>query len=474
MAHPLIILGYFAAWSIYARNYFITDIPGDKITHINYGFANIGSDGLIAIGDSWADLEKAFPGDTWDQPLRGNFNQLSKLKEKWPHIKTLISVGGWTWSGKFSDVAVDQNARRKFAASCVDFVLSYGFDGVDLDWEYPVSGGLSTNIHRPADRENYVLLLEEIREQLNVAGLQNGKTYLLTIATGAGTERIADMDLKNMVKYLDWINVMTYDFHGGWDTITGHNAPMYMNPDDAAADVAPGYIKSRYNSHSAIQAYIAAGVPREKLLFGLGLYGRGWQGVKNNNNGLFQDASSQLPMGTWENGVFDYDDLKSKYMPTYGKYWDDKSKVPYLYNPSTGVWISYDDVSSFQIKNQYVLDERLGGAFFWEFSQDRNSELIGLTHQMLNQGIVPSTSKTSVPPTGATTVTPNLSTLSSTSSPSTTTNGGGIESPWQPNVSYKIGDKVLYGGKVYMCIQPHTSLEGWTPVAVSALWQPVS
>lgn len=105
-------------------------------------------------------------------------------------------------------------SRSKFARSCVEFAQKYGFDGVDLDWEYPVSGGLTGNIVRPVDKENYVLLLKEIRQQLDTAGILDGKTYLLTVATGAGTERIADMDLPGMANYLDWINVMTYDFHG--------------------------------------------------------------------------------------------------------------------------------------------------------------------------------------------------------------------------------------------------------------------
>lgn len=129
-----IVLAYFAAWSIYARNYFVADIDGSKITHINYAFANVNSDLTIVLGDSWADVEKTFPGDTWDQPLRGNFNQLIKLKQKHPHIQTLISVGGWTWSGKYSDVALTPDSRAKFARSAVNFVRNYSFDGLDIDW----------------------------------------------------------------------------------------------------------------------------------------------------------------------------------------------------------------------------------------------------------------------------------------------------------------------------------------------------
>ncbi|CAF5212894.1 unnamed protein product, partial [Rotaria magnacalcarata] len=195
------------------------------------------------------------------------------------------------------------------------------------------------------------------------------------------------MDLSGMSTYLDWINVMTYDFHGGWDTKTGHNAPMYKNDAETATDISPSFIKSRYNCHAAIQAYIAANVPRSKLIMGLGLYGRGWQGITSTaQNGFSQPASSQLPMGTWENGIFDYDHLKKSFLPTYTRYWDDASKVPFLFNPSTGIWISYDDLESISLKNNYIKQEQLGGAMFWELSGDRSAELVGATFAALTNG----------------------------------------------------------------------------------------
>ncbi|CAF2946012.1 unnamed protein product [Rotaria sp. Silwood2] len=465
-----IIVAYFAAWSIYSRSYFVADIPGDKITHINYAFANIDSDGRLVLGDSWADVEKAFSGDTWDQPLRGNFNQLLKLKQKYPHLRTLISVGGWTWSGRFSDIALTPASRSKFAQSCVEFIQKYGFDGVDLDWEYPVSGGLPGNIVRPEDKQNYVSLLQEVRKQLNTAGILDGKTYLLTVATGAGTERIADMDLTGMSTYLDWINVMTYDFHGGWETKTGHNAPLYKNDAETATDISPSFIKSRYNCHASIQAYIAAGVPRSKLIMGLGLYGRGWQGVTSAaQNGFSQPASSQLPMGTWENGIFDYDHLKRSFLPTYTRYWDDASKVPFLFNPSTGIWISYDDLQSISLKNDYIKREQLGGAMFWELSGDRTAELVGATFLALTNGQTPPPGTN--PPTAPTPTTARTNPPSSTASLSTTKAPSGDALQWQTNKYYSVGDRVTYGGKTYRCIQAHTSLSTWTPVDVPALWQ---
>jgi chitinase len=476
-----ILMAYFTAWSIYARNYFVADIPADKITHINYAFANVGSDLTIVLGDSWADVEKTFPNDTWDQPLRGNFNQLIKLKAKYPHVQTLISVGGWTWSGKFSDVALTAESRSKFVQSCVTFVQKYSFDGLDIDWEYPVEGGLPGNIVRPVDKQNYVLLLQELRKQFDAAGVQGNKTYLLTVASAAGAEKIGDLDLPGMTNYLDWFNVMTYDFHGSWEAKTGHNTPVYKNDNETATDIAPTFIKSKYNANAAIQAYIAGGVPRSKIVMGLALYGHGWQGVTSTDqNGYSQNASSTPPMGTWEPGSFDYDDLKKNYLPTYTRYWDNSSKVPFLFNTQKGMWLTYDDLESNTIKNNYILQEKLGGAMFWEFSCDRNVELIGNTYTALfggqtttpgtttsTQTTTPNTNTTST--TATTTGTSTTATTTETSTTATTTSGNIPE--WGVNISYRVGDKVTYNQKVYQCLQAHTSISTWTPDETPALWE---
>ena len=153
------VITYFAEWSIYARNYIVSDLPAAHLTHINYAFAKVTDDGGVGIVDSWAAIEKPFGDDTWDTPLRGNLHALIKLKEKYPHLQTLISVGGWSLSDKFSNVALTSGSREHFAQSAVSFIKQYNFDGVDIDWEYPVSGGLPNNAYRPEDGANYVLLV---------------------------------------------------------------------------------------------------------------------------------------------------------------------------------------------------------------------------------------------------------------------------------------------------------------------------
>ncbi|MBI4511978.1 MAG: cellulose binding domain-containing protein [Deltaproteobacteria bacterium] len=373
------IIGYFTAWSVYGRNYHVADIPASRLTHINYAFANI-ANGECVLGDAYADTDKFYPGDTWDAgALRGSFGQLKKLKGANPHLKTLISVGGWTWSSGFSEAALTAANRDRFSQSCVAFMKRYGFDGIDIDWEYPGGGGLATG--RPEDKRNFTLLLESLRKKLNEEGQRDGRQYLLTIAAPSGPNMIANIELGNIQRSLNWINIMTYDFHGGWESVTNFNSPLYAS----SSDPSPESIRTSFNTEAAVRAYLAGGVPTDKIVIGVPFYGRGWQGVPNINSGLYQRASG-LPQGTWEAGVFDYEDIKLNYLSRYTRYFHQEAKVPWLYNPATGIMISYDDPESLGIKAQYVRDKRLGGVMFWELSgDDAEASLLRTLHRTLNQ-----------------------------------------------------------------------------------------
>ncbi|MWC31306.1 glycosyl hydrolase family 18 protein [Paenibacillus sp. MMS18-CY102] len=393
------VVGYFPAWGAYGRTYNVSDIDGSKLTHINYAFADIcwngthgnpdptgpnpvtwscqdevGNisvpNGTIVLGDPWIDAQKAFPGDTWDQPLKGNINQLNKLKQQYTHLKTIISIGGWSWSNRFSDVAATAATRSTFAKSAVSFLRHYGFDGVDLDWEYPVGGGLAGNSVRPDDKHNYTLLLQEIRKELNLAGAADGKSYSLTIASGASPSFASNTELGEIAKSVDWINIMTYDFNGAFNPKSAHNAPLYADPAAVAANIPDA---STFNIASAVQGHLNAGVPASKVVLGLPFYGRGWKGCAAgpNGDGQYQNCNG-APAGTWEAGSFDYGDLAAKYVNKNGfvRYWNDASKVPYLYQASTGTYISYDDEQSFGYKINYIKSLGLGGGMFWELSSD--------------------------------------------------------------------------------------------------------
>lgn len=389
------IVGYFAEWGIYGRNYNIADIPADKLTVVNYAFAQI-KNGEVAVYDSYAATDKAFPGDTWDQPLKGNFNQIAKLKAANPNLKVVISVGGWTLSSPFSDAALTDASRKKFTDSAVRFVKQYGFDGIDLDWEYPVSGGLDTNVTRPADKHNYTLLVQSLKSAFNAQEAIDGRDYLVTIAVPPGYSTMQNFEVAELAKSLDWMNVMAYDYHGAWENTTGHNAPLYANPS------SPFATESQFNVDYIMKAYVAAGVPKNQLVMGAPMYARTWKGVAPgpNGNGLFQSASG-AGSGTWENGVIDYSDLLNKVKTdpaTYKLYRDNASQVPYVYAPTKeGGWFSsFEDTTSLGTKLDYIMANDYGGMMFWELDADvRNASspdsLLGLAASRLlsNQSGLP-------------------------------------------------------------------------------------
>jgi chitinase len=349
-------VGYFVEWGVYDRDYHVADIPAGKLTHINYAFAKF-ENGEIAVFDRFAALEKAYPPERQG----GAYQQLRVLKKKHPQLKTLISVGGWTLSGPFSDVALTDASRAKFAKSCVAFIRQHGFDGVDVDWEYPVSGGKEGNKQRPEDKRNYTRLLAELRQQLDAAGAADKTRYLLTIAAPAGARNIANLELDKLHPLLDWFNLMAYDFHGSWDERTNFNAPLRApanSPTSKELSVA-----------AAVKTYLDAGVPPEKIVLGVPFFGRGWSGAKNIDHGLFQQRSG-IPKGTWEEGVFDYKDLAANHLGKSTRYWNHDAQVPWLFNPATGLFISYDDPESITKKAAFARETKLGGLMIWELSAD--------------------------------------------------------------------------------------------------------
>ena len=343
------LVAYYTSWSIYQKGYTVPDIPADQLTHVIYAFANITEDGTCAIGDPYADLNFVLPDG---EPLSGNFAQLARLKQKHPHLQTLLSVGGWTWSYNFSEMALEHDSRAQFAQSCVALMRQYGFDGLDIDWEFPVVFN-----GNPADSANFTLLLAQLRQQLDHQETLDNRPYLLTIAAPQTEEFYQHIELDRIHRYLDWFNLMTYTYHGGLNEVTQHHAALY--PDVEAT----------------VRAYLAAGVPANKLVVGVPFYGHGWAGVADQNNGMDQPYEDIEP-GSWGTGTFDYDDLKADYFDTYTRFWDEAAQAPWLYNPETQVMISYDDPAALRAKARFVQENDLGGIMIWELSYDDDAHTL--------------------------------------------------------------------------------------------------
>ncbi|QYG91550.1 glycoside hydrolase family 18 protein [Iamia sp. SCSIO 61187] len=362
------VVGYYSSWSIYERDRPVADIPADKLTHLNYAFANVVSGGC-ALGDPWADVQKPFPGDPANAPFKGNFRQLQLLKTAHPHLRTLISVGGSTFSGGFSDAALTAASRQRFARSCADFVQRYGFDGIDIDWEYPMGGGNAPG--RPEDRVNATLLLRALRSELDARAAASGRRYLLSAATPAAAWSLDHYQIAEVAKVVDHLNVMAYDFHGHWDQRTGFNAALRP---------APGDPTPAFTGAAAVDLYLSRGVPARLLTFGIPFYGRGWSGVGPTNGGLFQPAKGTV-MGTSEPGMWDYSDLVSTRIPVMTRSWSSAAQVPFLYDARTGVFITYDDPTSVRAKAAYAASRGLGGVAIWELGadDDRHSLLAAAT-----------------------------------------------------------------------------------------------
>lgn len=244
------------------------------------------------------------------------------LKKINPNLEVLYSVGGWVWSDKFSHVAAFDTSRKKFARSCVELMKKHNFDGVDLDWEYPGQRA-EDNAFRPSDKENFTLLLAEIRSQLDMQGLKDDKHYLLTIATGADQAYIDHTDLGRAQEYLDFINVMCYDYYHGWHFQAGHHANLLPSTQE----------KFGGNSgEEAIKRHMDAGVPAHKLVMGIPFYGRQWEKVIPQNEGLYQAAMST-------GVIIPYWDIVEKLKTgNYVKLYDESAKSSYLWNAKDSIF----------------------------------------------------------------------------------------------------------------------------------------
>lgn len=327
-------------------------VNANKLTHINYAFVD------VQHNRAW--LTNLKTDST-------NFRNLNKLKLKNPDLKILISIGGWAWSGNFSDAVLSDTSRRAFAQSAVEIIKTYSLDGVDIDWEYPAQIGAG-NKFRPEDKQNYTLMFQALREELDRAEQQTGKKLLLTTAVG-GFKRFLDLtEMGKAQAYLNYINLMTYDYFQDSLGVSVHHTNLYPSKMYVGQD----------NADKTVAEYIAAGVPASKLVMGLAFYGRSAIVAENTQNGLGVKTTGRAQGGG-------YTLIKDSLLNQQGfKYYRDKdAKAPYLYNPSTRQFISFDDEWSVKNKAAYVKDKMMGGVMFWEYSSDRKEYLLDEVNKVL-------------------------------------------------------------------------------------------
>jgi chitinase len=337
------LVGYVAGWEV------PKPIAAEKLTAINYAFAHI-VDGEV----------------TLDQAGAADFlTRLRALKARNPALNILVSVGGWGADG-FSDAALSEASRTRFAQSAADLIAQQHLDGIDLDWEYPGLAGPGIR-HRNEDRQNFPLLLAAIRQALDALPprppLRPANNHYLITAALADGEFVAHVDLGRVADQLDWVNLMTYDFHNSLTKTTGHHSALSVSATAAA---------NERTIERAVEQFLAAGVPANKLIVGVPFYGRAFADVQPANHGLDQPYGHYDKDYPWRKLVADFIGRNG-----YVRYWDDKAQEPYLWNAQTRTFISYDDPQSLALKAAYVKSHQLGGMMYWEQSQDPDGQLLG-------------------------------------------------------------------------------------------------
>ncbi|WP_211785962.1 glycosyl hydrolase family 18 protein [Kitasatospora atroaurantiaca] len=506
-------VAYFDQWSVYGNAYYAKTVQdtgvASKLDYLIYDFANINPTSLKCFeatkaasqddndpnagdgaADAFADYQKSFGADTsvdgvadvWNQPIAGNFNQLKKLKAKNPNLKVLLSIGGWTYSKYFSDVAATDATRKAFVSSCIDMFIKgnlpvdggFGgqgsaagvFDGFDIDWEYPGGGGHTGNHASAADKQNNTALFAELRAQLNAQGAADGKTYALSAAVGAGQDKIKNIETDKLGQYLTFLDVMTYDMHGAWDATgpTNHQAPIYSGPNDPMTPVAPG--TGKYSIDAAIKAWtvgdsqygIVGGFPANKINMGVPFYYRGWTGVQAGaNHGLFQSATGPAAgaaMSGNVNGIRMYKELNGFVDNAAYTYWDDAAKAAYFYDGTT-FWTG-ENAQSIQAKMDYAHCNGLGGSFAFSL-YDLGTQtalfdkMVSATSGSAAGCTAPSSSPTqSASPTPSSSASPSSSPSSSPSTSPSSSAGTCTAPSWNAATVYATaGAKVSWKGHNY-------------------------
>jgi len=351
----------------------VAQIPAANINDLIYAFAEPNDGGSCAPPTA---------------AQAGTFAALRRLRAEHPGLRLIVSIGGWDAAPQYSDLALTERSRSRFAASCIRaFLEAQGFDGIDLDWEFPVHGGM--NRSRPQDRTDATALVREFRRQLDALGRREHRHYFLTVATPAGTWQqggaysVSDSyDLAALARSVDWLNVMTYDMNNIFSPVSGFNAPLAADPRDRA----PEPQRSGDNLTSAVSYYESHGVPPAKIMLGIAFYGRGFTGVSPQDGGLYSKYTGGFAETPWKT-------IESQFLasPDWVRHWSDTAQAPWLYNTRQHIFFTYDDPLSLGIKAEFARRARLRGVMIWVLGEDDpgNCLLNALISHLAAQGSPP-------------------------------------------------------------------------------------
>lgn len=351
----------------------VATIPAGKLDYLLYAFGEPDDRGLCAAPTS--------------EQLQA-FAALRRLRADHPRLHLLISIGGWGEAPQYSDLALTAASRTAFAASCIrQFVTEQGFDGIDLDWEFPVHGGM--NKSRPQDRDDATALMQELRRQLDARGVKDHRHYDLTLAVPAGTWQQGgaysagdSYDLKAVAASADWLNVMTYDMNNVFSPYAGFNSPLRADPHDPT----PEPQRRLDNLEGAVHYFESQGVPASKIMLGVAFYGRGFSGVSSQGAGLYSRYQGGFDETPWKT-------VRSQFLTdnAWVRHWSQSANAPWLFNAGKGVFFSYDDPKSMGIKASFIAAQRLKGAVIWELGEDdpRDSLLDALVSALGRRGTRP-------------------------------------------------------------------------------------
>ena len=374
---------YYSNWSVYSK-FYPSSMDAKSISHVNFAFMDMDENGNLKLIDEYADFQIAtipeLEGLSYAQPYAGVIGALVSLKIKNPHLKVGISVGGWGNSRNFHEVSNDVVKRKNFASNIAKFIDYLGFDFIDIDWEHPTisregcPGG-------PEDTESFTLLMQDLRNELDKLEKKNGKHYELSIAMSAEVDVLPTIQYDKVLQIIDFLNLMTYDLAGSWNSYTSHQTPLYTNGKynhqtmwaKNSADASIRYFEKTYGNT----------IDYKKILIGVAAYTRGWAGVKDDgldkdNPGLFATATPNSVVGLdgTSDGSYQFGDIeKIKEQYDLIEYFDNTAKAAYYYSPTKGYFFTCDNEKSVTEKGKYVKEKGLGGLLMWMASQDTENKL---------------------------------------------------------------------------------------------------